>query len=34
MKFEKSEHKLKHRSNSELIKPVLYDSGMKHLNLV
>ena len=34
MKFEKSEHKVKHRSNNELIKPMLYDSGMKHLNLV
>ena len=34
MKFEKSEHKLKHQNNNNLIKSMLYDSGMKLLNLV
>ena len=36
MKFDliKSEHKMKHRNNNDLIKPILYDSGIKFLKLV
>ena len=30
----KSEHKLKHRNNNDLIKPILYVSGTKRLTLV
>ena len=34
MKLVKSEHKLKHQYNNDLIKPVLYVSGIKLLKLV
>ena len=31
MKFDKLEHKLKHRSKNDLIKPILFASGIKLL---